>query len=90
MSVTDATVIDIIGQALVVASKLAGPILGVCLAVGVVIAFLQTITQIQEMTLTFVPKLIGVSTVLIVGGHWMLRQVVSWVEQLWGMIPGLR
>ena len=87
---TDATVIDIIGQALVVASKLAGPILGVCLMVGVVVAFMQTITQIQEMTLTFVPKLIGVSTVIVVGGHWMLRQVVSWVQELWGLIPGIR
>jgi len=88
--VNDATVIDIIGQALVVASKLAGPILGVCLTVGVVVAFLQTITQIQEMTLTFVPKLIGVSMVIVLGGHWMLRQVVTWVQELWGMIPGLR
>jgi flagellar biosynthetic protein FliQ len=88
--VTDGTVIDIVGQALTVAAKLAGPILGVCLVTGVVIAFLQTITQIQEMTLTFVPKLIGAALVVVVGGHWMLRQVVSWVQELWGMIPGLQ
>jgi flagellar biosynthetic protein FliQ len=69
--------------------KLAGPILAVCLIVGLVVAVLQTISQIQEMTLSFVPKLVGVGIVLVVGGPWMIHQFTGWVQDLWHMIPSL-
>jgi flagellar biosynthesis protein FliQ len=83
-------VIHMVAGAMMVAAKLAGPILAACLAIGVVIALIQTVTQIQEMTLTFVPKLIGVAGVVLVGGHWMIGQMTSWVEVLWQTIPTLK
>lgn len=85
----DAAVLDIVGGALLVATKLAGPILVVSLVVGVAIALFQTVTQIQEMTLTFVPKLVGTAVVIMLAGNWMIQQLVGWVRELWGTIPGL-
>ncbi|HEX9314667.1 MAG TPA: flagellar biosynthetic protein FliQ [Actinomycetota bacterium] len=85
----DTTVVHILAGAMVMTLKLAGPILAVCLIVGLVVAVLQTISQIQEMTLSFVPKLVGVGIVLIVGGPWMIHQFTGWVQDLWHMIPSL-
>ena len=70
---TDAQVIEIISGAFEVASKVAGPILMTALLVGVVVSLLQTITQIQEMTLTFVPKLVAMGLVVLFSGRWMIR-----------------
>ncbi len=83
----DAQVIHVVWQAVVVAAKLAGPVLLVCLVVGTVVSLLQTVTQIQEMTLTFVPKLVGAALVIVLAGPWMVRQVVGWVQALWGDLP---
>lgn len=83
----DAQVIDIITEAMIIGSRLAGPLLLVALAVGVFVSLLQAVTQIQEMTLSFVPKVIGIALVFIVAGNWMLRQVVNYTERLWEMIP---
>jgi flagellar biosynthesis protein FliQ len=85
----DTTVVHILAGAMLMTLKLAGPILAVCLIVGLVVAVLQTISQIQEMTLSFVPKLLGVGIVLIVGGPWMIHQFTAWVQDLWHMIPSL-
>jgi flagellar biosynthetic protein FliQ len=85
----DTTVVHILAGAMVMTLKLAGPILAVCLIIGLVVAVLQTISQIQEMTLSFVPKLVGVGIVLIVGGPWMIHQFTGWVQDLWHMIPSL-
>ncbi|TMK45307.1 MAG: flagellar biosynthetic protein FliQ [Actinobacteria bacterium] len=85
----DTTVVHILAGAMLMTLKLAGPILAVCLIVGLVVAVLQTISQIQEMTLSFVPKLVGVGIVLIVGGPWMIHQFTGWVQDLWRMIPTL-
>lgn len=86
---TDAQVIEIISGAFAVASKVAGPILLTALFVGVTVSLLQTITQIQEMTLTFVPKLVAMGLVVLVSGRWMIRTVVTWVEGLWSLIPSI-
>lgn len=83
----DAQVLQIAAGALVIATKLAAPILVASLAIGVVISLLQTITQVQEMTLTFVPKLIGVAVIILFAGSWMIRELVTWVTQLWSQIP---
>lgn len=83
----DAQVIHVVWQAIVVAAKLAGPVLLVCLAVGTIVSLLQTVTQVQEMTLTFVPKLVGAALVIVVAGPWMIRQVVGWVQALWANLP---
>ena len=86
---TDAQVIEIISGAFEVAAKVAGPILMTALFVGVTVSLLQTITQIQEMTLTFVPKLVAMGLVVLVSGRWMIRTVVNWVEGLWSLIPSI-
>lgn len=84
---TDADVLHIAATALQMAAKLAAPALVATLVIGTVISVIQTVTQIQEQTLTFVPKLIGVALVLLMGGSWMIRELVSWVTQLWNTIP---
>jgi flagellar biosynthetic protein FliQ len=86
---SDTQIIEIVAGALLISLKLAGPVLAMTLVVGVVVSLLQTITQIQEQTLTFVPKLIGVGLVLLLGGSWMLRELVTWVTELWRTIPTL-
>lgn len=86
---TDAQVLHIISGALVIATKLAAPVLVVTLVIGVVVSIVQTVTQIQEQTLTFVPKLIGVAVIVVFGGSMMIRELVSWVTQLWGLIPSV-
>lgn len=86
---SDAEVLDILSGAFTIATKIAGPILMTALIIGVVISLVQTVTQIQEMTLTFVPKLVGSGLVLLLGGNWMLREMISWIEGLWSIIPTL-
>ncbi len=86
---SDTQILQIVVDMLAVATKIAAPILLVSLAIGVIVSVLQTITQIQEMTLTFVPKLLGVALILVFGGNWMLREMVSYVTQLWSSIPNL-
>lgn len=86
---TDAQVIDILRGAIEIATKLAAPILTASLAIGVGVSVVQTVTQIQEMTLTFVPKLVGIAGILVLSGHWMMREVVSYVILLWQQIPQL-
>lgn len=76
-------------MAMIVAAKVAGPILVISLAIGLGISLIQSVTQIQEVTLTFVPKLIGVAIVIMVAGSWMLTQLTSFTAQLFRMIPSL-
>lgn len=83
----DAQILDIVTGAMSVATKVAAPILIVSLVIGVVVSILQTITQIQEMTLSFVPKLVGVALIVVFGGNWMLRELVTWISALWRSIP---
>jgi flagellar biosynthetic protein FliQ len=84
---TDAQVIEIVVEAFQVAAKIAGPPLMAALFVGVVVSLLQTITQIQEMTLTFVPKLVAMGLIVIFSGQWMIRILTTWVISLWSIIP---
>ena len=86
---TDTQVIEVVVGALQIALKMAAPVLAVALIVGVAASLLQTITQIQEQALTFVPKLVGVGLVLAIGGNWMMREMVGWVTDLWQTIPTL-
>jgi flagellar biosynthesis protein FliQ len=87
--VTDHAVINIAVQSILLAAKLAAPILGVSLAIGLVIGLLQSATQIQEQTLTFVPKLAGVAIVILLAGHWMLGETIAFTHSLFNMIPQL-
>ena len=83
------TVLDIGSEALWLAVLLAGPMLGAALAVGLFIGVIQAATQIQEMTLSFIPKLLALVVVLFVVGPWMLRVIVTFSERLFLEIPGL-
>lgn len=65
------------------------PVLGVTMLVGLVISVLQVVTQVQEMSLTFVPKLVAAAVSLIVFGPWMLRELSAFSSRLWGAIPTL-
>ena len=86
---TDTQVIEIALRMMTVATKVAAPILLTSLAIGLAISLFQSVTQIQEVTLTFVPKLIGVGLVLMLGGHWMLAQLVGFTNHLFDMVPRL-
>ena len=84
---TDTDVLEIVLQAIIIAAKLAAPVLVVTLAVGFAISLLQAVTQIQEVTLTFVPKIAAVAVVLLLAGNWMLAEMTSFTETLYEMIP---
>jgi flagellar biosynthetic protein FliQ len=57
--------------------------------IGLVISVLQAVTQIQEQTLSFIPKIVGMAVVMVVMGPWMLNQLLSWTQQLWASIPSM-
>jgi flagellar biosynthetic protein FliQ len=80
-------VLDIGKQALVLTLLLAAPMLLLGLGVGVLISILQSVTQIQEMTLTFVPKLIATMLALIFFGPWMLRLLIAFTVELYSKLP---
>lgn len=80
----DAVVLDLLRSAFVTALLSGGPLLGVMLLIGVAVSILQALTQVQEATLTFLPKMIGAGLVCLVGGSWMLEQVIRFTTQLFG------
>ena len=82
-------VLDIGLQAMIVAAKLSAPVLVTALVVGFAISLLQSITQIQEVTLSFVPKAVAVAVALIVCGHWMISEMVAFTNELFAKIPSL-
>ena len=83
------TVLTVGRDALWLAVLLAGPLLLAALAVGLLIGVFQAATQIQEMTLSFIPKLLALVVALFVAGPWMISVVVSFSERLFMEIPGL-
>ena len=86
---TDTTVIHLALQTMLVALKLSAPILVTSLVIGFTVSLFQSMTQIQEFTLSFVPKLIGVGIALLLCGNWMLHTLVDFTTQLFDMIPSL-
>jgi flagellar biosynthesis protein FliQ len=87
--VTDSDVTDIAVQTMVLAAKVAAPILLTALIVGFAISLFQAATQIQEPTLSFVPKMIAVSIALLLTGNWTLSELVDFTHQLFAMLPHL-
>jgi flagellar biosynthetic protein FliQ len=85
----DAAILDIALQALIVAAKLSAPVLLTALVVGFAVSLLQSITQIQEVTLSFVPKALAVGVALLVTGNWMLHEMTSFTTGLFDRIPAL-
>jgi flagellar biosynthetic protein FliQ len=82
-------VISICVSAMELALKIALPLLLVGLIIGLLVSIFQAVTQIQEQTLSFIPKIAGLAVVLVVGGPWMLGQLLTWTEELYGQIPSL-
>ncbi|MFT5993970.1 MAG: flagellar biosynthetic protein FliQ [Bradymonadia bacterium] len=76
-------VVDLAQQALYLIGVLAAPIMGAALAVGVTVSTLQAATQINEMTLTFIPKLLAVGGVVYGAGSWMIEQWLNYTSELW-------
>jgi len=87
--VTPDSVIDIGQQAMEVTALLAAVVLLPALAIGLLIAMFQAATQINEMTLSFIPKLMVVALVLMLAGPWMLRVLMNFSQSLIGSIPEL-
>ena len=81
--------IHLAAGAMTTTAKIAAPILLAAMVVGLAVSLFQSVTQIQELTLTFVPKLLVVALVIGLAGHWMLGQLVGYVDQLFGQIPHL-
>ena len=84
---TPQSVITIGQQALYVMLVLSAPLLLVALVVGLVVSILQAATQINEMTLSFIPKILAVFTVLVLAGPWMIKLIVDFTRELFGNIP---
>ncbi len=80
-------VIGLAAEAIKVALLLAAPMLLVGLAIGLIVSIFQAVTQIQEMTLTFVPKIVAVMVALIVALPWMINLMVTYTQKLFNTIP---
>lgn len=76
-------VAEIASSALMVILKVALPVLLVSLCIGLLVSIFQTVTSIQEQTLTFVPKIIGIFVALMILGPWMMNTMVEFMTQLW-------
>lgn len=83
---SEIVIMTIVKKALVVGLMIAGPILIISLVVGLIISIFQATTQIQEQTLTFVPKLIAIILILVLGGPWMLNKLVMLTTELFQSI----
>ena len=78
-------VVDMMGVAL----KVALPMLLASLVVGLAVSIFQAVTQIQEQTLSFIPKVVALAAMIVILGPWMLGQIVSYTENLYQQIPSL-
>lgn len=86
---TPETVISIGERALIVTSMISAPLLLAALVAGVVIGMLQAATQINEMTLSFIPKLLVLVATIFVTGHWMLQTLIDYTRSLFESIPSV-
>lgn len=82
----DAWVMDVAKNAMETMLLVAGPLLGVSLAVGLLVSIFQALTQINEATLTFIPKILAMGGALLILGPWMLRILTSFTTNLYGNI----
>ncbi len=86
---TPEQVLDVAREAIFVLIKLGAPIMGVALVVGVLIALLQALTQMQEMTLSFVPKILAISLTIVLTLPFMIQTLVGFGEDLFRRIAGI-
>ena len=83
------TVVNLATQAMTLALKVAGPLLLAGLVIGLLVSIFQAVTSIQEQSLSFIPKIVGVAVIIVVLGPWMLDQLVSYAQNLYMSIPQL-
>ncbi|MCB0191864.1 MAG: flagellar biosynthesis protein FliQ [Anaerolineae bacterium] len=84
---TETFVMNLGREALTITLMLGAPMLGVSLVVGLIVSLFQAVTQINEMTLTFVPKALALMIVFIFMGPWMLQQIIHFTVRLFEMLP---
>ena len=81
--------IELLNRALLTGLMVAAPLLLTALLVGVLISLIQALTQIQEQTLTFIPKLVAVGVVMLLALPWTVRELVGYITQTFNLLPGL-
>jgi flagellar biosynthesis protein FliQ len=81
------TVINLATQAMTLALKIAGPMLLMGLVIGLLVSIFQAVTSIQEQSLSFIPKIVGIAVLIVVLGPWMLSQLVTYAQNLYLSIP---
>jgi len=86
---TPETVMTVAQRALEIALLLSAPLLLAALVIGLLVGVFQAATQINEMTLSFIPKLLGMAVTIVVAGPWMLKLIVNYTRELFQSIPGL-
>jgi flagellar biosynthesis protein FliQ len=86
---TEAYVLSLAQQTITITLILAGPVLLISLLVGSLVSLVQAATQINEVTMTFIPKMIGIILVLVVLGSWMLQQILVFTSTLFNSLPSL-
>ncbi|MCM2318452.1 flagellar biosynthetic protein FliQ [Geopseudomonas sagittaria] len=84
---TPESVMDLAYQGMRITLFMAGPLLLTALLVGLLISLFQAATQINEMTLSFIPKILAVFTVLVLAGPWMIKLIVDFTRELFTNIP---
>ena len=84
---TDIVVDSIAREAVLTILLVAGPALGIGMLVGLLVSIFQATTQIQEQTLTFIPKIVAVLVSIVIFGPWMIRRLVDFAERLLGELP---
>jgi flagellar biosynthetic protein FliQ len=83
------TVVNLATQAMTLAVEVAGPMLLLGLVIGLVVSVFQAVTSIQEQSLSFIPKIIGLAALIVILGPWMLDQLVTYAQNLYISIPQL-
>lgn len=86
---TDQTVIDLGAKAIMVTMQVAAPVLLAALIMGVIISIFQAATQINEQTLSFIPKIVGITVAMIVCGPWILQIMLGFTKEIFNGIPGI-
>jgi flagellar biosynthesis protein FliQ len=86
---TPETIMTIGQRALEITMLLSAPLLIAALVIGLLVGVFQAATQINEMTLSFIPKLLGMAATLVIAGPWMLKVIIGYTQELFEAIPGL-
>lgn len=86
---TPHTVMDLAYQGMKLTLMMAAPMLGTALLLGLLVSLFQAATQINEMTLSFIPKILGVFVVLIVAGPWLIGEIMDFTRHLFLNIPNM-